>query len=109
MTLLAATVVSLVVLAPLCVRALDSGSGSQAAAPSGLGSPTVRIARAGSQASRSGPAEWFTGSVRVDPLFQPEEPSRASGAFVTFEPSARTSSGSRRGRSTGTEPRSPRA
>jgi len=37
-----------------------------------------------------GPAEWFTGTVRIDPLFPEAEPSRVSGALVTFEPGART-------------------
>jgi quercetin dioxygenase-like cupin family protein len=50
----------------------------------------MQIARGGSQASRKGPAEWFTGTVRIDPLFQAPEPARAGGASVTFEPGART-------------------
>jgi quercetin dioxygenase-like cupin family protein len=48
------------------------------------------IKRNGSQPSGNGPAEWFTGNVRVDPLFQPNESTRASGASVTFEPGARS-------------------
>jgi quercetin dioxygenase-like cupin family protein len=48
------------------------------------------IKRAGSQPSGKGPAEYFTGTVRVDPLFSPPEPARAAGALVTFEPGART-------------------
>ncbi|MDY7091872.1 MAG: cupin domain-containing protein [Acidobacteriota bacterium] len=50
----------------------------------------MNIQRAGSQPSMPGPAEWFTGTVRIDPLFQAEEPGRAGGASVTFEPGART-------------------
>jgi quercetin dioxygenase-like cupin family protein len=50
----------------------------------------MQIARSGSQPSRKGPAEWFTGAVRVDPLFQAPDPARVSGASVTFEPGART-------------------
>jgi quercetin dioxygenase-like cupin family protein len=50
----------------------------------------MRITRSGTQPSQKGPAEWFTGSVRVDPLFQASDPSRASGASVTFEPGARS-------------------
>lgn len=46
--------------------------------------------RSGSQPSRQGPAENFTGSVRVDPLFQANAPARVSGSLVTFEPGART-------------------
>jgi quercetin dioxygenase-like cupin family protein len=50
----------------------------------------MEIRRAGSQPSTKGSAEWFTGSVRFDPLLQPREPARAQGAAVTFEPGART-------------------
>ncbi|WP_252255543.1 (R)-mandelonitrile lyase [Lysobacter capsici] len=49
-----------------------------------------RIARAGSQASTPGPAEYFTGRVRVDPVFAADENIRASGAYVSFEPGARS-------------------
>ncbi len=48
------------------------------------------IKRSGSQASNKGPADWFTGTVRIDPLFQAAQPARVAGASVTFEPSART-------------------
>ena len=48
------------------------------------------IKRAGSQASTKGNSEWFTGTVRVDPLFQTAAPARVAGAKVTFEPGART-------------------
>src|SRR5437879_9528879 len=48
------------------------------------------IKRSGSQPSGIGPAEWFTGTVRVDPLFQAPDPARVLGATVTFEPGART-------------------
>jgi quercetin dioxygenase-like cupin family protein len=53
-------------------------------------SPAVTIARAGSQASYAGPADWFTGTVRVDPQFAAPQPATVSGALVTFEPGART-------------------
>jgi quercetin dioxygenase-like cupin family protein len=48
------------------------------------------IKRAGSQPSGRGPANWFTGTVRVDPLFAAPDPARVAGALVTFEPGART-------------------
>jgi quercetin dioxygenase-like cupin family protein len=48
------------------------------------------ITRAGSQPSSRGPAEYFTGTVRIDPLFQPKPPARTAAATVTFEPGART-------------------
>lgn len=50
----------------------------------------MEIKRVGSQASAKGSPEWFTGTVRIDPLFQAPEPALVSGACVTFEPGART-------------------
>lgn len=51
----------------------------------------MEIKRNGTQTSIKGPADWFTGTVRIDPLFlQANEPARATGASVTFEPGART-------------------
>ncbi|MFL6862459.1 MAG: cupin domain-containing protein [Allosphingosinicella sp.] len=50
----------------------------------------MELKRAGSQASQKGPADWFTGYVRIDPLNAAPEPSRVSCASVTFEPGART-------------------
>ncbi|CAN5451467.1 cupin domain-containing protein [soil metagenome] len=50
----------------------------------------MEIKRVGSQPSGKGPADWFTGTVRIDPLFQPNEPARTAAASVTFEPGART-------------------
>jgi quercetin dioxygenase-like cupin family protein len=50
----------------------------------------VDIKRNGSQASGKGPEDWFTGTVRIDPLFDPIQSARTSGASVTFEPGART-------------------
>jgi quercetin dioxygenase-like cupin family protein len=50
----------------------------------------MEIKRAGSQSSVKGPPEWFTGTVRIDPLFQAPDPALVSGASVTFEPGART-------------------
>jgi quercetin dioxygenase-like cupin family protein len=50
----------------------------------------MEIKRSGSQPSRKGPAEWFTGTVRMDPLFEAPAPARMGGTSVTFEPGART-------------------
>ena len=50
----------------------------------------MEIKRSGSQPSGKGQAEYFTGEVRIDPLFQATEPARVLGAAVTFEPGART-------------------
>jgi len=50
----------------------------------------MEIKRIGSQPSAKGPADWFTGTVRIDPLFNAAEPGRVGAASVTFEPGART-------------------
>ena len=50
----------------------------------------MEIKRSGSQPSGKGPADWFTGTVRIDPIMAPPEPARVVGAGVTFEPGART-------------------
>ena len=50
----------------------------------------MEIKRGGSQASGKGPADWFSGTVRIDPLFDAPDPARVVGASVTFEPGART-------------------
>jgi len=50
----------------------------------------MELTKSGSQPSAKGPAEWFTGSVRIDSRFQRPSPARIGGAIVTFEPGART-------------------
>ena len=50
----------------------------------------MELKKNGSQPSGKGPDEYFTGAVRIDPLFQPPDPARAVGASVTFEPGARS-------------------
>ena len=65
---------------------LASGAPSQISKDQGA----IRITRSGLQPSRQGPAENFTGSVRVDRIFQANAPARTSGSLVTFEPGART-------------------
>ena len=68
------------------------------AGPAGAETPTritgrnaiMEIKRSGSQPSGKGPEEYFTGAVRVDPIFQAPDPARVVGASVTFEPGART-------------------
>jgi len=50
----------------------------------------MEIKRIGSERTVKGPVEYFTGTVRIDPLFEPPDPARMLGASVTFEPSART-------------------
>src|SRR5688572_29463961 len=54
------------------------------------GPQSIKIMRGGSQPSREGPAENFTGKVRVDPLFEASAPGRARGSLVTFDPGAHT-------------------
>jgi quercetin dioxygenase-like cupin family protein len=51
---------------------------------------TMDIKRSGSQPSAKGSTEYFTGTVRIDPLFEAHDPARTSGSSVTFEPGART-------------------
>src|SRR5947207_15786748 len=51
---------------------------------------SMEIKRSGSQPSTKGPADWFTGSVRIEPLFEAPDPARVRGASVTFELGART-------------------
>ena len=77
MKLLIATAASVFVLASAALHADD-------------GAQTITVTRVGSQPSNKGPAQFFTGSVRVDPLFAASAPSRTSGGLVTFEPGARS-------------------
>jgi 4-carboxymuconolactone decarboxylase len=86
MKLLVVTLVSLSLLASA------SAQSSQASAVSVMvqDSQMIKITRRGSEPSRLGPAENFTGSVRIDPLFQANAPARTSGSLVTFESGART-------------------
>lgn len=50
----------------------------------------MEISKNGSRPSGKGPPDWFSGEVRIDPLFQPQDSARAAGVSVTFEPGART-------------------
>jgi quercetin dioxygenase-like cupin family protein len=61
-----------------------------AADETNTGDIRMEIRRIDSQPTRKGPAKWFTGSVRIQPMFDSPEPARARGASVTFEPGART-------------------
>lgn len=56
----------------------------------GEASRTVAVTEIGTQPSSKGPPQYFTGSARIDPLFDTKAPSRVTGAYVTFEPGART-------------------
>jgi quercetin dioxygenase-like cupin family protein len=90
---LTATVMSLFLLASASAHANQARAASGSGAPpvaSSEDSPTISITRSGSQPSRKGVGQYFTGSVRIDPLFQAKDPSRTSGAYVTFEPGARS-------------------
>ena len=80
MKLLATTIILFSLLALTFARSEQSGSSAQ----------NVEVTRNGSQPSQKGSAEYFTGFVRIDSLFQAQEPSRTAGASVTFEPGART-------------------
>jgi 4-carboxymuconolactone decarboxylase len=65
-------------------------SGSYASSAADKDAQTITITRSGSQLSRQGPAQYFTGTVRIDPLFAAVSTSRTSGGSVTFEPGARS-------------------
>ena len=93
MRLITVTVTSLSLLASACSHTHQGGvvSGADHPRATSIGAPsTISISRSGSRPSRQGPSENFTGSVRVDPVFQATDPARASGATVTFEPGGRT-------------------
>jgi len=75
--------------AQMCLAA-DPAPDAAAAPVPGHGVQTIQITRRGSQPSRQGAPEYFTGSVRIQSLFQAKDPSRTSGSSVTFEPGART-------------------
>ena len=87
MRLLAATTITLTLLASASAQTNQAGAASGSQTP---GAQSIRIMRGGSQPSQQGATENFTGSVRVDPLFQANAPARASGSLVMFEPGART-------------------
>jgi 4-carboxymuconolactone decarboxylase len=93
MKLLIATAISLSLLASASAQTNQSvaTSGVEATPTASVqDSQKVKVTRSGSQAPRQGPAENFTGSVRIDTPFQADAPARTSGARVTFEPGART-------------------
>ncbi len=68
----------------MCAAAASSACGAEGSAAA------QQITRAGTQAATTGPAEYFTGRVRVDPLFSASDTINASAAYVTFEPGARS-------------------
>ena len=93
MKLFAATVTSLSLLASACAGVNHAKVASRSYAPSPASSKqsqTITITRSVSQPTRHAPAEYFTGSVRIDPLFETKDPSHTSGSYVTFEPGARS-------------------
>jgi len=93
MKLLAATVMLLSLVASAFAQTGDRSAPSEPGdhpTVSNQDSETITITRSGSQPSEKGPPQYFTGAVRIDRLFQAKEPSRTSGAYVTFEPGART-------------------
>jgi 4-carboxymuconolactone decarboxylase len=87
MRLLAATIVTFFLIVSATAQS------NRVETPTGTATPnpqSIRIIRKGSQPSRQGSPENFTGGVRVDPLFEAKAPARTSGSLVTFEPGART-------------------
>lgn len=93
MKLLAATVMSLFLLASAAAHANQAraASGSDAPSVASFGeSQVINITRSGSQPSAKGSVEYFTGAVRIDSPFRRSDPARVGGGIVTFEPGART-------------------
>ena len=93
MRLFAAALISLSLLAWACASTRPAGAATETGAVSTTSAPdsqVIKITRSGAQPSRKAPAEYFTGSVRIAPLFEANDPGRTSGASVTFEPGART-------------------
>jgi quercetin dioxygenase-like cupin family protein len=91
MKLLAVTVTSLSLMASALGQTNAPGTPPGPGTTSASGdAQSIRITRSGSQPSGKGPAEYFTGVVRVDPLLRPSDPPRMSGAYVTFDAGART-------------------
>lgn len=91
--IIAAALASLSLLASAPGRGTRMPADAESAAPSATAvqdTQRVAVTRNGSRPSQRGPAEWFTGTVRIDPLFDPSDASRAGSAYVTFEPGART-------------------
>ena len=91
MKVLATTLISLSMFASAASQA-QTGAAQADASPtaSAQDSHSIKITRSGSQQPSKGPAEYFTGSVQVQPLFPAHDPSRTSGGKVTFEPGARS-------------------
>ena len=74
----------------LCAALVQTAATCAVAQQANTPAAGVEIARAGTQASAAGPVDWFTGRVRVDPLWPADGNINASGAWVTFEPGARS-------------------
>lgn len=80
-----------VLMAAVCALSLAASDGRAAdAAKTDTAAGTQAVIRAGDTASARGPEAWFTGRVRVDPLFPASKDTNVSGAYVTFEPGARS-------------------
>src|SRR5207247_209707 len=88
--LIAVTALTFSLFAPAFAQTNQTGSSSNSAGAQAPGSQSIKIMRSGSQSSRQGAAENFSGKVRVDPLFEASAPGRARGSLVTFDPGART-------------------
>src|SRR6185369_14820845 len=90
MKLITTAAITLFLLASASAQTNRTGAISSLGVAQDPGSQSITILRRGAQPSRPVMAGNFTGSVRVDPLFQANAPARASGSLVTFEPGART-------------------
>jgi quercetin dioxygenase-like cupin family protein len=90
MRLLTVTAVSLVLLASAASHSEEAASSGAGAPRAGQNKKSQTISRANSQPSVKGPAEYFTGNARIDPLFSANDSAHFTGGYVTFEPGARS-------------------
>ena len=77
-------------IAAAAATAVTALASADVAVPKTSPEKLMEIQRVGSKPSGKGPSDWFTGTVRIDPLFDRPDPARVNGASVTFEPGART-------------------
>lgn len=90
MKLLNIVAVPLLIISSTGIHAGDAATTGTAVARAQVHKMSQTITRAGSQPTTKGPAEYFTGNVRIDPLFPASDPTQVSGGRVTFEPGARS-------------------
>ena len=94
MNILAAAAILHLMIDPVCAQTNEANPEKRLTGKPPPAIQNLNISRGDSRPSSQAAADRFTGSVRVDPLFKTNESARASGAYVTFAPGARSASGS---------------